>query len=123
VDSINNLTETLPLKSKNHRIMDLFSWEQHFGNWGSLSGSEQDIVREELRPFNNRKLIAVYNSLPDRYRYKDHPMGHVATIKMLWKELLNFDLDMKLPGIKRCLRFFGLEQTADKILQHVKTLK
>jgi hypothetical protein len=124
VDAIDEwLKESLPLKSKNYRMIDLFSWEQHFGNWGSLSGSEQDIVREELRPFNNRKLISTYNSLHDRYRYKDFPIGHVETIKLLWKDLLSFDLDMKLPKFKSFLRQFGVEQATDKIYQHIKALR
>jgi len=68
------LQDSLSLRNMNYHIIDLFNWEQHFGNWGCLSGSEQDIVREELRPFNNRKLISIYNSLQDRYRYKDYPL-------------------------------------------------
>jgi len=117
------LEESLPLKNMNYHLIDLFSWEQHFGNWGSLSGSEQDIVREELRPFNNRKLISTYNSLHDHNRYKDYPIGHVETIKLLWEELLHFDMDMKLPGFKSFLRRFGVEQNADRLLQHIKLLR
>ena len=104
--------------------MDLFSWEQFFGNWGALSGSEQDIAREELRPFNNRNLLSTFTSLDDKYRYKDYPVGYIKIIKHLWKDL------MKVPAyrsgtsrhfLKRILRFFGIEQKTEKFYQRIKS--
>ncbi len=119
------LEETLPAANKlNYNILDLFSWEQFFGNWGALSGSEQDIAREELRPFNNRNLLSTFISLDDKYRYKDYPVGYIKIIKYLWKDL------MKVPAyrsgasghfIRRILRFFGIEQKTEKIYQRIKS--
>jgi hypothetical protein len=121
------LDETLPIAQKfNYKIPDLFGWEQFFGNWGALSGSEQDIVRDELRPFNNRNLLSTFTSLDDKYRYKDYPVGYIEIIKYLWKDI------MKVPAyrsgasrhfIRKILRFFGIEQRTEKIYQLIKSIR
>ncbi len=126
INSVNNwLEETLPAAQKlNYNIMDLFSWEQVFGNWGALSGSEQDIVREELRPFNNRNLLSTFSSLDDKYRYKDYPLGYINIIKYLWKDI------MKVPAYRsgasghltrQILRFFGIEQKTEQFYRRIKS--
>ncbi len=123
VNSINEwLKDSIQLKETNYKIIDLFNWEQFFGNWGCLSVSEQDIVREELRPFNNRLLISTYISLKDKYRYRDYPLGHVHIIKHLWPELMKFEIDMKKITQKKLLRSLGLEILADKTYQRLKHL-
>ena len=121
IGSINNwLNETLSLRDMNYVLIDLFHWEQYIGNWGALSSSEQDIVRDEIRPYNNRELLSTYISLKDKNRYKDYPMGHVKTIEILWKDLLGFKMHLEKYHSKKFLRFFGLEQLADKIYQRFK---
>ncbi len=123
VDSINEwLEECMPLKKLNYNLLDLFNWEQLFSNWGSLSTSEQDIVREELRPFNNRLLMSTYISLNDKYRYRDYPLGHIEVIKLLWPELLEFDVDIRNAAFKKFLRLLKMEIFTDKIYQRVKRL-
>lgn len=109
------------LKEKHYVLIDLFFWEQYFGNWGSLSATEQDIVREELRPFNNRALISAVLSLKDKYRYRDYPLIYVRTIQLLCPELLKFKMDMKNYTLKKVLRFFGLEQLTDRLYHSLKT--
>jgi hypothetical protein len=123
IQSINEwLKENISLKDTNYKIIDLFNWEQFFGNWGPLSVSEQDIVREELRPFNNRLLISTYLSLKDKFRYRDYPLGHVHIINQLWPDLMKFEIDLKRTTQKKLLRFLGLEIFADKIYQRLKHL-
>jgi hypothetical protein len=119
------LEETLPVSQKlNYNIMDLFSWEQVFGNWGALSGSEQDIVRDEIRPFNNRNLLSTFASLDDKYRYKDYPVGYIKIIKYLWKDIL------KVPAyrsgasghfIRKILRLLSIEQKTEQFYRRIKS--
>lgn len=111
------------LQETNYRKIDLFFWEQFFGNWGSLSTSEQDIVREELRPFNNRAFIAAYISLPAKYRYADNPLGYVRIIKKLWPELLDYDMDIGHYSFKKVLRKVKLERTFFILYNNLKRLK
>lgn len=111
------------LRKTNYRKIDLFFWEQMFANWGSLSGSEQDIVREELRPFNNRAFIAAYISLPAKYRYADNPLGHALIIKKLWPELLDYDMDIKHYSFKKVLRKVKLERAFAILYNDLKRLK
>lgn len=124
IDSIQDwLDETSSLTKLNFVTIDLFFWEQFFGNWGNLSGSEQDIVREELRPFNNRLFLSTYTALPDKCRYRDYPAGHVRIIKFLWKELLDFKMDLVKYNSKMLLRSIGLEQFADRTFQRLKRIR
>jgi hypothetical protein len=114
------MDSTRYLKEKNYVLIDLFFWEQYFSNWGGLGGSEQDIVREELRPFNNRELISTFLAMHDKNRYRDYPLGYVKTIKLLRPELLKFGMDMNLGKVKGVLRKLGLEQAADKLFHLIK---
>jgi len=108
------------LRDKGYNLVDLFHWEMFFGNWGALSGSEQDIIMDELRPFNNREFISTFISLPDKYRYRDYPLGYVKIIELLWPELLNFGMDIQNYKLKKALRIVHLEQLADKVYQKIK---
>ena len=123
LDSINEwLKDIKYVKSLNYILIDLFNWEQMFGHWGGLSGSEQDIIREELRVFNNRELISTYLSLRDRCRHRDYPLGHVKIIELLSKDLLNFKMDIPKYHLKKFLRILGVERTTDMLYQWLKRL-
>lgn len=122
VDTINQWLDTSRhLTSKNYYIMDLFYWEQYLGNWGALSGTEQDIVRDELRPFNNRELITTLGGVHDKYRYRDYPLNYTKTIELLWPELLNFSNDISHYKLKKALRKINLEQLADRLYQTIRS--
>ena len=109
-----------PVEALHYNLIDLFNWEQYFGNWGAISSSEQDIVREEIRIFNCRKFLNIYISLPDKYRYRDYPLGHAKMIEEMWGELLCFGMDIQLHKVKKVLRRLGLEILADKVYQKMK---
>lgn len=101
-----------------YNVMNLFYWEQYIGNWGNLASSEQNIIREEIRPFNCRKLITTYLSLADKYRYRDNPEGHKAIIDVLWKELNAipyFHPNSRIDTTKKFFRFFGVERVLDNL--------
>lgn len=108
------------LKKTNFKMIDIFIWEQMFANWGTLSGSEQDIVRDELRPFNNRAFISNYIQLPDKYRYPDYPLGHIRIIEKLWPELLKFEMDIKYYKLKKVLRLLGIERITIRLHKSIR---
>jgi asparagine synthetase B (glutamine-hydrolysing) len=108
------------LAKENYYLMDLFYWEQYLSNWGALSGSEQDIVMDELRPFNNRELILKLGSVHDKYRYKDYPLNYVKTIEMLWPQLLKYPTDIDNYKIKKALRVVNLEQFMNNVYHKIK---
>ena len=104
--------------------LNLFCWEQYTGNMENLGASEGDIIREEIHPFNCRKLITTYISLNNKYRYKDYPLGHKMIIKVLWEELLQFPIDPHtehtIYWFKRGFRFLGIELIVDRIYYFFK---
>lgn len=108
------------LEEYNYNLLDLFHWEQYFANWGTISLAEQDIACDELRPFNCRKFLSNYISLQDKHRFKDHPSGHVEIARVLWKELLDFPMDLPKRKIKSVLRSLHLDQIFVKTFQFVK---
>jgi hypothetical protein len=79
----------------------------------NLGASEGDIVREEMRPLNCRKLITTYIALHDKYRYKNYPVGYVRIIETLWKDLMQIPLAAYTNSpkywIRKITNFLGLE--------------
>lgn len=108
-----------------YNLMNMFYWEQYTGTLHNLSGSEGDIVREEIRPFNCRKLITTYISLPDKYRYRDYPKGYLMIIKALWKEILDVPIaayvDSPSYWFKKALRCLGMELVVDNFYNYCKS--
>lgn len=104
-----------------HYALDLFYWEQSLGNLGAMLSTEQNIVRDELRPFNNRELVSTLGQVADKYRYKDYPINYVRTIKLLWPEILRYNNDVDHFMIKKALRTINLERLADKVYQRIKS--
>ena len=96
-----------------YNLVNMFYWEQYTPNMQNLGASEGDIVREEMRPLNCRKLISTYISLQDKYRYKNFPVGYVRIIETLWKELMQIPLAAYTNSprywMRKITRFLGLE--------------
>jgi hypothetical protein len=104
--------EVLPVCEENHiNIMDLYQWEQENANWASLTASEQDIVRDEIRPFNNRALIELFWSIDDDYRYQYYPEIYIKIMRILWEDVLKTPIN---PSYRSCiykiLRILGIEK-------------
>lgn len=114
------IDELKEAKRMNHTVLDLFYWEQSLGNLGAMLSTEQDIVRDELRPFNNRELVSTLGQVAPKFRYKDYPLNYVKTIELLWPEILNFNNDVENYRIKKALRAINLERFADKLYQRIK---
>ena len=63
-------------------------WEQRLGNWAAMVFAEQDVVLEEISPFNNRLLIETLLSSPRNLRaYPDYPL-YWQLISEMWPEVL-----------------------------------
>ncbi len=105
--------KVLPLcDSYNINIMDLFQLEQENPHWASLSSAEQDIVREEIRPFNNRRLIELFWSMDDIYRYQYYPVIYIKIIECLWNDVLKVPVNPSFRTlICRILRILGIERS------------
>lgn len=99
------------LEEWNVDVMDLFQQEQENAHWASLSSSEQDIVREEIRPFNNRKLIRLFWSLEDKHRYQYYAPIYIKMMDLLWKEVMDYPINpSRRASLYRVLRVFGIER-------------
>jgi hypothetical protein len=113
VQSLNQWVQgALPLcNAYNIDIMDLFQLEQDNAHWATLASSEQDIVREEIRIFNNRNLLKHFWSLDDKYRYQYNPAIYTEIMKILWKEVLDVPINPSFrTNLYKILRFFYIEK-------------
>jgi len=116
------ITEVKDLCNENNiDIMDLYQWEQDNAHWATCSAIDQDIVRDEIVPFNNRKLISLFWSMKPSSRYQYNPVIYKKIIRLLWKDALNFPVNpSRKSHLFSILRFLGLEQ---KIYYYYKKRK
>ncbi|UCH14222.1 MAG: hypothetical protein JSV22_14125 [Bacteroidales bacterium] len=101
----------------------LFAWEQVYNHSAALAGSEQDIARDEIRPFNCRLLISTANSIHDKFRYKDHPNLYIDVMKKTWKEVMAYPVYRSGTSkyfLKKILRLLGIEQLVDRWYRSIK---
>ena len=97
-------------------VLDLYQIEHEACNWSSHTASEQDIVREELRPFNSRYLISLFWSLNVKHRFLYNPSIYRRMIEILWKETLSQPINPSLKSnLFRLLGIFNLDYFAFKI--------
>ncbi len=104
--------EIRQLCKDNHiEIMNLYQWEQDNAHWATLTALEQDIIREEIAPFNNRELINLFWSLDPKWRYQYYPVIYIKIMKILWKEVLDLPFNPSFRSfLYRVLRTLGLER-------------
>ncbi len=74
----------------NYETADLYYWEVRMANWGMLVNTSLDLCHRLTYPFNNRRLIDIFLSIPREIRIKDE--AHNDIIKMFNKEIY----DMKI---------------------------
>lgn len=83
------LVETGDLKDRfGVNLLDLFYWEQRMGNWAALGTAEADIASDEFTPFNNRRLLATFLSVPLKYKMMPKYALYRAIIEHLWPKAL-----------------------------------
>jgi hypothetical protein len=79
-------------------ILDMLYWEQRLGNWGAQYPAEQDIVVEEISPFNCRLLIETLLSSPRHLRAApDYPLYN-ELIRYMWPEALSVPINPEPKG-------------------------
>jgi hypothetical protein len=70
-------------------LIDMLYWEQRLGNWGAQCPAEQDIIIEELSPYNCRLLIEILSATPRHMRAApDYPL-YKELMQYLWPEVLS----------------------------------
>lgn len=72
-----------------YNLRDLFFWEQHLGNWGSMFAAELDIAIDEFYPFGTRRLVETILAVDERLRPYNNSRVHRRMIEILWPELLS----------------------------------
>ena len=96
----------------NYHPLDLFYWEQRMGIWGSRFPAEQDLVTEEISPFNNRRvLLGLLSTQRDARIAPDYALSR-ALIENSWPELLIYPFNTWLDRAKASLfRYFPLTES------------
>ncbi len=74
-------------------ILDLYQIEHEAPNWCAHTASQQDIVREEIRPFNSRYLISLFWSLDSKQRFLYNPLIYRKMIAHLWADVLDLPIN------------------------------
>ncbi|MBI3897200.1 MAG: hypothetical protein HY308_02770 [Gammaproteobacteria bacterium] len=71
------------------KLLDLFEWEQDYGNWLAMTQLEFDIAwREIFTPYNCRELFTVLLGVDERYRRAPNYSLFRRFIERTWPELL-----------------------------------
>lgn len=91
------------LESLDYNILDLFNWEERNGNWYSQFQVDKDIAQEEFTPYNCRKLMDIFLSVPSKYRDVHTNIFYRAMIKKLWPELLSEPFN---PNLKKYSSYY-----------------
>jgi hypothetical protein len=76
---------------QNHvKLLDLFEWEQDYGNWLAMTQLEFDTAwREIFTPYNCRELLATMLGVDERYRRAPDYLLFRRAISKAWPELLS----------------------------------
>ena len=72
------------------KLLDLFEWEQDYGNWLAMTQLEFDIAwREIFTPYNCRAVLATMLGVDEKYRRAPDYMLFRRAIELAWPELLS----------------------------------
>jgi hypothetical protein len=74
-------------------ILDLFYWELKMGVWGAQYPFEQDIAIEECSPFNNKRLLLTFMSIPARLRRKPLLKAPKEWVEYMWPGLSRYPIN------------------------------
>ncbi len=71
------------------KLLDLFEWEQDYGNWLAMVQQEFDTAwRDIFTPFNCREVLTTLLGVPERYRRPRDFILWRMYIEKAWPELL-----------------------------------
>jgi hypothetical protein len=97
----------------NLTLLHLFYWEERMGNWGSQVQLDKDIAQEDINPFNCRKLVETFLSVPGKFLERPDFLLQRKIISHMWPELLQVPIN---PGrLKRTLKLLKLIGALDSI--------
>ena len=72
------------------KLLDLFEWEQDYGNWLAMTQLEFDIAwRDIFTPYNCRDVLATLLGVHERYRQRPQNLLFRHAIQRAWPELLS----------------------------------
>ncbi|MCD4683498.1 MAG: hypothetical protein K8R86_09475 [Bacteroidales bacterium] len=83
-------------KKYNYNILELFNWEERNGNLYTAFQVDKDIAQEEFTPYNCRRLMEVFLSVPNKYRDIHTNVYFRAMMKHLWPELVTIPFNPNL---------------------------
>ena len=77
-------------EQQNHvKLLDLFEWEQDYGNWLAMTQLEFDIAWKEIfTPYNCRDVLTTMLAVDERYRRAPDYLLFRRAIEKAWPELL-----------------------------------
>ena len=81
------------VKDTDVSILDLFYWELKMGVWGAQYPFEQDIAIEECSPFNNKRLLLTFMSIPARLRRKPRLKAPKEFVEYMWPGLSKYPIN------------------------------
>jgi hypothetical protein len=90
-------------KTYNYNILELFNWEERNGNLYTAYQMDKDIAQEEFTPYNCRRLMEIFLSVPSKYRDIHTNVYYRAMIKHLWPELLAEPIN---PNLKKYTSYY-----------------
>jgi len=72
------------------KLLDLFEWEQDYGNWLAMTQLEFDVAwRDNFTPYNCRELLVMLLGVSERYRRPPRYRLFRRAIRKAWPELLS----------------------------------
>jgi hypothetical protein len=81
------------------KLLDLFEWEQDYGNWLAMVQLEFDVAwREIFTPYNCREVLATLLGVPERLRRARDALLWRRFIERAWPELLAEPFNPHNPG-------------------------
>lgn len=76
-------------QQKHVKLLDLFEWEQDYGNWLAMTQLEFDCAwRENFTPYNCRQVLATLLGVSEQYRKPPDYLLFRRAIQKAWPELL-----------------------------------
>lgn len=87
----------------NYNLLELFNWEERNGNLYTAFQVDKDIAQEEFTPYNCRKLMEVFLSVPNKYRDIHTNIYFRAMIKHLWPDLVTIPFN---PNMEKYVSYY-----------------
>lgn len=81
------------LIERNYNTLDFLFWEHRQGAWQAQNQLESDFLFDVFVPFNNREILNLMLSIPNKYRDKKEPYIYKRIIELNWPKLLQYPIN------------------------------